>query len=59
MSGPPGPTRVLLDVNGGVDDWKEAYKTFLLTLKGSDGYNRYRWGPWQNDHSKLEIMACE
>ncbi|GKT97726.1 dimeric alpha-beta barrel [Colletotrichum tofieldiae] len=43
MSGPPGPTRVILDVKGGVDDWKEAYKQFLLTMKGSDGYNRYRW----------------
>ncbi|OLN86621.1 hypothetical protein CCHL11_03821 [Colletotrichum chlorophyti] len=64
MSGPPsgpplnmGPTRIILDVKGDVPDWKEEYKQFLLAVKDSDGYFRYRWGPWEEDHSKLEILA--
>ncbi|KAF6802985.1 hypothetical protein CSOJ01_11204 [Colletotrichum sojae] len=59
MSGPPslGPTRVILDVTGDVPDWKEQYKEFLLAVKDSDGYFRYRWGPWKEDPSKLEILA--
>ncbi|KAJ0383269.1 hypothetical protein COL922a_010820 [Colletotrichum nupharicola] len=59
MSGPPslGPTRIILDVTGDVPDWKEEYKKFLLSVKDSDGYFRYRWGPWKEDPSKLEILA--
>ncbi|WYZ36512.1 hypothetical protein EsH8_II_000018 [Colletotrichum jinshuiense] len=59
MSGPPsfGPTRVILDVTGDVPDWKEEYKKFLLSVKDSEGYFRYRWGPWKEDPSKLEILA--
>ncbi|KAK1710517.1 uncharacterized protein CLUP02_08718 [Colletotrichum lupini] len=60
MSGPPpnlGPTRVILHVKGDVPDWKEEFKQFLLTVKDSEGYFRYRWGPWEEDHSKLEILA--
>ncbi|KZL80817.1 dimeric alpha-beta barrel [Colletotrichum incanum] len=59
MSGPPslGPTRVILDVVGDVPDWKEEYKKFLLAVKDSEGYFRYRWGPWKEDPSKLEILA--
>ncbi|EQL03350.1 Dimeric alpha-beta barrel [Ophiocordyceps sinensis CO18] len=59
MPGPPsvGPSRITLDVKGDVPDWKEAFKQFLLTVKDSDGYFRYRWGPWEEDRGKLEIMA--
>lgn len=60
MSGPAtfgGPTRVILDVKGDVPDWKEEYKKFLLSVKDSEGYFRYRWGPWKEDPSKLEILA--
>lgn len=60
MSGPPpnlGPTRVILHVKGDVPEWKEEFKQFLLTVKDSEGYFRYRWGPWEEDHSKLEILA--
>ncbi|KAK1994126.1 hypothetical protein LX36DRAFT_642007 [Colletotrichum falcatum] len=59
MSGPPsiGPTRVIVDVEGDVPDWKEEYKKFLLSVKDSEGYFRYRWGPWKEDPHKLEIMA--
>ena len=62
MSGPPsstGPTRVILDVKGSVDDWKEGFKQFLLVVKDSEGYFRYRWGPWEEDYSKLEILASK
>ncbi|TQN66172.1 hypothetical protein CSHISOI_09256 [Colletotrichum shisoi] len=60
MSGPTnfgGPTRIILDVKGDVPDWKEEYKKFLLSVKDSEGYFRYRWGPWKEDPGKLEIMA--
>ncbi|TDZ32156.1 hypothetical protein C8035_v000708 [Colletotrichum spinosum] len=59
MSGPPslGPTRIILDVTGDVPDWKEEYKKFLLSVKDSEGYFRYRWGPWKEDPNKLEILA--
>ncbi|KAK2033721.1 hypothetical protein LX32DRAFT_41245 [Colletotrichum zoysiae] len=59
MAGPPniGPARLIFDVVGDVPDWKEEYKKFLLAVKDSEGYFRYRWGPWKEDMTKLEIMA--
>ncbi|PFH58705.1 hypothetical protein XA68_13321 [Ophiocordyceps unilateralis] len=58
MSPPPaGPTRIILDLKGGVDDWKESFKQFLLTIKGSDGVVHHQWGPWEEDRSKLELIA--
>lgn len=63
MAGPPpdkipGPTRVVIDVKSDkVEEWKEQYKHFLLSVKDSNGYFRYRWGPWSEDMSKLEIIA--
>lgn len=56
--GVPGPTRVIIDTKSDkVEDWKEEYKQFLLSVKDSHGYFRYRWGPWSEDMSKLEIIA--
>ncbi|KAK2015788.1 hypothetical protein LZ32DRAFT_670982 [Colletotrichum eremochloae] len=59
MAGAPkiGATRIILDVEGDVPDWKEEYKKFLLCVKDSEDYFRYRWGPWKEDPHKLEIMA--
>ncbi|PHH76601.1 hypothetical protein CDD80_1387 [Ophiocordyceps camponoti-rufipedis] len=52
-----GPTRVIIDLKGGVDDWKESFKEFLLSIKASDGVIHHQWGPWEDDNSKLEIVA--
>jgi hypothetical protein len=38
----PVTERVILPVKGGVDDWKEALKFMLQTLKTQDGYVRTR-----------------
>lgn len=51
-------TKVVINASSDqVDDWKEAYKQFLLSVKDSNGFYRYRWGPWSEDGSKLEIIA--
>ncbi|KAH8895192.1 hypothetical protein GQ53DRAFT_855345 [Thozetella sp. PMI_491] len=59
MSGPPPNAvteRLIIPVNGGVDDWKEQLKTFLLTLKKQPGYLRTRWGPWEENMQKLDLI---
>ncbi|RAL61522.1 hypothetical protein DID88_009561 [Monilinia fructigena] len=37
--------RVILSVKGGVDEWKDALKVMLQTLKARDGYLRTRYFP--------------
>ncbi|ESZ92866.1 hypothetical protein SBOR_6729 [Sclerotinia borealis F-4128] len=48
--------RVILSVKGGVDEWKDALKSMLQTLKVQDGYLRTRWGPHSEDQQKLELL---
>ncbi|PQE27924.1 dimeric alpha-beta barrel containing protein [Rutstroemia sp. NJR-2017a BBW] len=52
----PVTERVIFPVKGGVDDWKEALKFMLQTLKTQDGYVRTRWGPHSEDQQKLELL---
>lgn len=60
MSGPPGVAeRVVLSVKGGVEDWKEQLKFLLQTLKTQPGYVRTRWGPWEEDMQKLDLIIGE
>ncbi|THV47662.1 hypothetical protein BGAL_0296g00020 [Botrytis galanthina] len=48
--------RVILSVNGGVEEWKDGLKFMLQTLKTQDGYLRTRWGPHSEDQQKLELL---
>lgn len=48
--------RVVVPVKGSVDDWKEQYKQFLLTLKDQPGYIRTRWGPRSEDMNTIDLM---
>lgn len=65
MSGPPPGAprgiaeRVILNVKGGVEDWKEQLKVLLLTLKKQPGFVRARWGPFNEDPSKLDLVLGE
>ncbi|ORY60827.1 uncharacterized protein BCR38DRAFT_348649 [Pseudomassariella vexata] len=47
--------RVIIPVNGGVEDWKEQLKALLITIKQQPGYIRTRWGPWSEDKQKLDL----
>lgn len=49
-------TRVIIPVKGSVDDWKEQFKAFLLTLKEQPGYIRTRWGPRSEDMNTIDLM---
>lgn len=49
--------RVIIPVKGGVDDWKEAYKQFLLTLKEQPGFIRSRWGPRSENMAVLDLLV--
>ncbi|KAJ4393847.1 hypothetical protein N0V93_003062 [Gnomoniopsis smithogilvyi] len=60
-SGVPPPNaiteRIILPVKGGVDDWKEPYKQFLLTLKEQPGFIRSRWGPRSENMGVLDLLT--
>lgn len=49
--------RVIIPVKGGVDDWKEPYKQFLLTLKEQPGFIRTRWGPRSENMGVIDLMT--
>lgn len=48
--------RLVLPVKGGVEDWKEPYKQFLLSLKEQPGYIRTRWGPRSEDMNTIDLL---
>lgn len=48
--------RVIVSVKGGVDDWKEHFKQFLLILKEQPGYIRTQWGPCSEDMNTIDLM---
>ncbi|KAF4917940.1 hypothetical protein CGCVW01_v009374 [Colletotrichum viniferum] len=49
--------RKIIPVKGGVDDWKEPLKAYLLALKTHDGYLRTRWGPWSENEQYLDVIS--
>lgn len=49
--------RLIIPVKGNVDDWKEDFKQFLLTLKGQPGFIRFRWGPRSEDMGVLDLLT--
>ncbi|GJD04863.1 hypothetical protein ColKHC_13688 [Colletotrichum higginsianum] len=49
--------RVTIPVLGGIENWKEQLKFMLQALSRQPGYLRTRWGPWSEDHQKLEVMT--
>lgn len=49
--------RVIIPVKGGVDDWKEPYKQFLLTLKEQPGFIRTRWGPRSENMGVIDLLV--
>lgn len=58
-NGPPPNAitdRLIIPVKGSVEDWKEDYKQFLLTLKEQQGFIRSRWSPRSEDMGVLDLM---
>lgn len=49
--------RLIVPVKGGVDDWKEDFKQFLLCFKGQPGFLRFRWGPRSEDLNTLDLLT--
>jgi hypothetical protein len=48
--------RLLLQVKGDTETWKEQLKVLLQTLKTQDGYIRTRWGPHSENQQMLELL---
>lgn len=49
--------RTVIPVKGSVEDWKDDFKNFLLTLKAQPGFIRMRWGPRSEDMNVLDLMT--
>ncbi|KAJ8062668.1 hypothetical protein OCU04_009190 [Sclerotinia nivalis] len=48
--------RVILSVNGSVDEWKDALKFMIQIMSIQDGHLRARYGPHTEDKQKIELL---